>query len=140
MGKVNALVLERAEANFDAALAAANKWAEVGRPIIMATIRLDGDVEDALRPLLGDNTRTFQEAVAYVRDARKALEEMLDGIRSEFLADQMLPQPRDIGADEEWEARDQFSDALDAEVISVRALIKQVEDEDFAAFLKGGRR
>ena len=139
MNAVNILAREQSQAEFEATVAAANKSADVGRPIIMATIRLEGEVEDELRPLLADNARTYHEACGYVRDARKALEEMLDGIRSNFLANQMPPQPP-LGATEQpmGSARP-IRDALDAEVVSVRALIKQVEAEDYEAFLKGRR-
>jgi hypothetical protein len=137
MNAVNALFREQQEAEFADAVAAANEWAKVGKPIILATLRLDDEVESELLKLYdAGHLRDFREAKGIVADARRSLEEMLDGIRDEFLADQMRPQPA-AGDEAAWEARDAFSDALSEEVISVRDLVKQIEREDYDAFIKG---
>jgi hypothetical protein len=139
MGALNTLVREQAEACLESAVVEANKWADVGRPIILATIRMDGDVDDALRPLMADNLRTYREAARIVADARRALEEMLEGIRDDFLADQLPPQPGPGAAEDAWERRDSFADALADVVVSVRDLVKRVEREDYDAFIRGDR-
>lgn len=142
MGAVDALSRETEEASLEAAIEAANQWTLIARPIILATLRLDGVVEEELwelRKMEPDQRRTYDEANGYIQTARRCLDEMLDGIRSEFIADNMPDQPHPDAPDEEWEARDEFSDALESEVVSVKALIKLVEREDYEAFLKGAR-
>lgn len=129
----------RDKVSLEDAVAAANNWALVARPIILATLRLDGIAEDelwTLRKLEPDQRRTYDEANGYIQTARRCLDEMLDGIRDDFLADQRLTCAK---SDEEAEAFDEFNDELEENVVSIKALIKLVEREDYDAFIGGAR-
>lgn len=140
MNAVNTLAREQEEQSLEAATADANKWAEIARPIIITTLRIDQLVEDdlwELRKMEPDQRRTYDEANGHLQTARRCLDEMLDGIRSDFLADQYRSCARN---DDEAEAFEIFNEALDEQVISVKALIRQVERDDYDAFIRGDRK
>lgn len=141
MNAVNALARDQSQADFDARLAAANGWIDTARPIIVAYFKLD-EIDFEIRRDMPDgpgNERTAKEARRYVAKARQELFEMIDGIRCDFLADELPPQPRPGAGEHEWDARDAAADALEAEVISIKDAEEIVEREWNDAFAKGER-
>lgn len=138
MNAVNALFREKQEAELEAAIEAANKWVGVARPIILASIELDR-LDDTLWPLrqMG-RRRDYEEAKSHIASAREELEDMLDGIRDDFLCDQRKSWDRSLGEDE-GEAVDNFNEMLDEATVSVPDCIKQIEREDYAAFIEGDK-
>lgn len=116
----------------------ANGWVSIARPIIRAIFALE-EIEHLLTrerftAEKDSDSRTFKEATGYIAKPQRELREMLDGIRDDFLADEMPPQPSQGAPDSEWEARDEFSDALGESVTSVDQAIKIVTDEHNASF------
>jgi hypothetical protein len=147
MNAVNAIVRDAAEAKALAAVAAADKWLDAARPIILAYFKLD-DIQSELNTAHGlayrnpsYEQRIVREAGGYVAKAREELFGMLEGVRDDFVADQMLPQPaHDVPySDPEWEARDAFSDHVNDETLSVKDAIKRIEREWNEAFSRGER-
>lgn len=111
----------------------ANKWIDVARPIIKAIFALE-EVEHLLtRERLtvekDSDSRTFKEAAGYIAKPQRELHEMLDGIRDDFLCDEMPPQPPSDADDQAWQDRDEWHDALGESVTSVGQAIKIVTDE-----------
>lgn len=109
------------------AIAAANKWVDAARPIIVAYFKLD-DMECELFQAL-DHGRDGKEARGYIREARESLFGMLDGIRDDFIADQLPKQPPQDAPDSAWEERDNFSDELQSDVISITEALNIVSRE-----------
>lgn len=108
------------------AITAANLWTVAARPIVKALFAL----EDADHEILtGCDMRTAREARAVLSKPQSDLREMLEGMRGEFIAEQVPPQPGADAPEAEWDARDEFSDAVEGAVIGVDALIRQMERE-----------
>ena len=134
MGAVNTLLRDQQEARAEAAVEAANKWVDAARPMFMAFFKLD-DINDDLRWCRGIKEPTSadelggREAARHVWKAAKAMREIIAGIRDDFIADQMPPQPASTATEEEWEERDRFSDFVAEEVISVERAEKRMERE-----------
>lgn len=139
---MSALVLDPQQADFMAACERANRWIDTARPIIKAMYAVvDADAPHILPAKIaarGDRRwneprttgeRTYDEAAKHLATAHSGLFEMLDGIRADFLADEMPPQPEPGASDQEWTDRDEFSDALDEAVTSVADAIKQIGNE-----------
>lgn len=120
-----------------------NKWVDHARPIIKAMFAVD----DAARPVtvawldadrgrkfrdpLSWQQRDYDEAKGYIETARKALFDMLDGIRDNFICDECCG----VGdTDDETEAADAYNDWLRAETIAVDQAIRIVTDEHNAGF------
>lgn len=130
-------------ANDPAKLHACNAWINHARPIIKAWLVLD-DAADA--PLFnavvdlnkahkfGDprswQERDYEEARGHIRKAGKELYAMLEGIRDNFICDELAGQSDDPDAQEEADA---FNDWLHGETASVDAAVNLVADEPRAA-------
>lgn len=135
-----ALIEDAREQELAAAVEAANEWQNVGRHIILASLRLMQAVDDDLfdiRHKLNQHS-TWKEASDIINDANENLREMLGSIRDDFLCDQRKSWNNSMSDDEAEEA-DAFNDQLEEAVISVRDLEKIVEREDYEAFLRGKR-
>lgn len=104
----------------------ANLWTVTAAPIVKAIFALEDADSEVLR---GCDLRTAREARAILGKPQRELREMLVGIRDEFLADQLPPQPSADAPEAEWDARDEFADAVAVAVISVDALIRKMERE-----------
>lgn len=119
-----------------AAVEAANKWVDVARPIILASMRLDDQPWSELAHLrrFEGQERTWREAKDILTQAQRDLNDMVEGIRDDFISDQRLGCAK---SDEEAEAFDEFNDELERDVTSVREAIKQVEAEDWNNYLEG---
>ena len=118
------LVADKQEAELAAAVEAANKWQTVARPIVLAMLKMDEVTEETLWPLRERDERgrrDYNEAVKPVRDARRELEQMLDGIRDDFRADNAKSWTTNL-SEAEGEYVDVFNDALDEQVVSAREL------------------
>ena len=126
-------------ANDPAKLLLTNKWVDQARPIIKAMLVLD-DAGDA--PLVqalcathrsihhrGPETwqeRDYRGARKEIAKAGKALFNMIEDIRDNFIADECAG----IGDnDDETQAADEFNDWLTDNTISVNAAIDMVADE-----------
>jgi hypothetical protein len=72
--------------------------------------------------------QTYRYAAEDVAKPQRALHDMLDGIRDDYLADETPPQPR-TEAEQAWADRDEWNDSLAESVTSVAAAIKIVTDE-----------
>lgn len=131
-------VAEPGYANDPAKLTACNAWVDHARPIITAMLMLDDEVDGvllsaAVKAETGRRwsdprswqARDYDEARAEVRGARKALHDMLDGIRDSFISDERVGCYDDPDAQEEADA---FNDWLDAETISVDAAVRSVSE------------
>lgn len=142
MNAVNALLRQTQEDEFAEALAGANRWTEIARPLIMASIELERLAYDTLHAplnkLAGDKAFEFvrddmaKEAIGHVETAQGAIDEMLGDLRDAFIADFSKPWSQNLTEDE-GEAVDQFNEALAEEVTSVDAFVKTVEREDYEA-------
>ena len=133
------LVADKQEAELAAAVEAANKWQTVARPIVLAMLKMDEVTEETLWPLRERDERgrrDYNEAVKPVRDARRELEQMLDGIRDDFRADNAKSWTTNL-SEAEGEYVDVFNDALDEQVVSARDFVKRVEREEYDAWLQG---
>ena len=133
------LVADKQEAELAAAVEAANKWQTVARPIVLAMLKMDEVTEETLWPLRERDERgrrDYNEAVKPVRDARRELEQMLDGIRDDFRADNAKSWTTNL-SEAEGEYVDVFNDALDEQVVSARDFVKRVEREEYDALLQG---
>ena len=133
------LVADKQEAELAAAVEAANKWQTVARPIVLAMLKMDEVTEETLWPLRERDERgrrDYNEAVKPVRDARRELEQMLDGIRDAFRADNAKSWTTNL-SEAEGEYVDVFNDALDEQVVSARDFVKRVEREEYDAWLQG---
>lgn len=136
MNAVNAMLRDQQEAELAAAVVAANEWLNLARPIIMATFKLE-DLE--LEITRGSSFRhhdhgyrTLSEARGYIESAREKLNEMLEGIRDDFLADNSKRWMRDL-PEAEGDAIDAFNDALGEETLTIAQAVKIVESEWNAA-------
>jgi len=107
------------------AIAKANLWTATGQPIVKATFALDDTAWDVRH---NTDIRTGSEASGYIHKARNMLLEMLDGIRDEFLCDERRSCFSEMQESEIADV-DAWNDELDESVVSVEALIKQMEDE-----------
>lgn len=126
-------------ANDPAKLRACNKWVDHARPIIKAMFVLedaaDGPLLSALveagkggsirRPVTWQE-RNYRDARDEIKKARRALYDMLDGIRDNFICDEMAGQSDD--PDEQEEA-DAYNDWLAESTVSVDAAIRAVARE-----------
>lgn len=139
MNAVNAMLRDQQEAKLEAAVAAADKWLDLARPIILASFKLD-DLESEITrgcSYPGDHRATIlREAAAYLCKASGKLQDMLDGIRSDFIADESLSWSKDLSEDA-GDAVDAFNDALSDETLTVKDAIKRVENEWNEAFRRG---
>lgn len=139
---MHTIVLDKQQAAFMAAAERAEKWIETARPIILAMFAVeDASGEHLFQAKIkarGDrrydapkttDERTYEEAQSCLATAYTCLFEMLDGIRSDFLCDEMLPQPKPDASEQDWTDRDEFSDGLDGCVTSVADAIKQIGKE-----------
>jgi hypothetical protein len=108
------------------AIAQANLWTAAAAPIVKAIFALE-DAEYEVRA--GCDARTWDEVRPILGKPQRELREMLDGIRDNFLSDQMLPQPSRDASDDAWDARDAFQDELERSVTTVDALIRKMERE-----------
>lgn len=116
----------------------ANKWVDVARPIIKAMFALD-EAEHLLRreghsAERQSDARTFKEAAGEVSRSQRDLNDMLDGIRDDFLCDEMPPAPSSEADEQAWADRDEWHDALGEAVTSVDQAIKIVTDEHNRSF------
>ena len=145
---MSALVLDTAEAELDAAVERANQWVDTARPIIKS-MNIIGDTGDYpilnmlvhdTRPRVGKNQtsrqryneNTWREARGYVTKAIDSLYEMLDGIRSDFIADENRVWSKGQ-TEAEQDAADAFNEALPDRVITVAAALTMIEAERLAA-------
>lgn len=133
-----ALIEDARNDELAAAVAAANEWQNVGRPIIKASLAVLR-ASDEITPLFEHRRRDYHEANDAIEAAQTTLLEMLEGIRDDFLCDQRKSWSRDL-KDDEAEEIDAFNDELEEAVVSVRDLEKVVEREDYDAYLRGERR
>lgn len=135
MNAVNAMLREQQEADLDTAVAAANKWVDLARPIIVTMFKIEDMASEIVAGSSFDPRdhayRTLRDAKDEVWNAFGALNKMLDGIRDDFIADQRKTCGR---TDEETEAFDAFNDALEGEVISEAEAVKMVAREWNDAF------
>lgn len=144
MNAVNALLRDQQEAELAAAVAAANEWVTAARPIIFASFKLD-ELAGDLRSKAYDageykhiRTGVYSEAQRYVEKAFEKLDEMLPGIRDDFISDNSkswspsLPEP-------DGHAVDEFNDALSEETISVETAVKLAEIAWNEAYREGTR-
>jgi hypothetical protein len=125
-------------------LRACNKWVDHARPIILSMLVLDDEADGPLIRAVVDagkdrrwrdpepwQVRDYREARAEVAKARKALYDMLDGIRDNFISDERCG----IGdTDAETEAADEFNDWLGEHTISVDQAVQIVNAEQNAAY------
>lgn len=116
----------------------ANKWIDVARPIIKAMFELE-EIEHVLNRARFDaqrecDQRTFKEAASCLARPQREWNEMLDGIRSDFLADETPPQPSQDADEQAWQDRDEWTDALGESVTSVEQAVKIVTDEHNRSF------
>lgn len=138
---MHTIVLDKQQAAFMAACERADKWIDAARPIIKTMFAIEDasgeHLFEAKIAARGDRRydapkttgeRTYEEAQSYLATAHTCLFEMLDGIRADFLADEMLPQPT-TDDEQAWTYRDEFSDALDEAVTSVDDAVKQIGKE-----------
>lgn len=119
-------IAQPAAQTLDEAIAAASLWTVSAAPIVRAIFALQ-DVSWDLRRQCDDRTGD-----AASKEVGKALAELcgvLDGIRSDFVCDQLPPQPAPDAPDSEWQERDAFQDDVDGSTISVAAFVKQMELE-----------
>jgi len=133
-----ALIEDQQNAELAAAVEAANEWQKVGRPIIRASLAVSR-ASDEITQLFEHRRRDYHEASDAIEAAQTTLLEMLEGIRDDFLCDQRKSWNNSL-SDDEAEAADAFNDALEEEVISVSALEKTVEREDYEDYIRGARR
>jgi hypothetical protein len=125
-----------------AAVEATDKWLDAARPIIKAYFALD-DLSNDLRFTRGldkpgdYDSRIGREASSYVHDAAENLREMLDGIRSDFIADAIHPYPASDASEAEHDAYAEFEIYVTDETLSVANAIKRVEAEVWDAFVNG---
>ena len=124
----------------DEAVAAANLWTVTARPIVKAIFAVD----DAAYPITHERlrdphgydsytrmspaARDWQAAQDIITKAKLALEDMLPGIRDNFMCDNYRSTPLDA-TDAECDVIGEFNDDLEREVQSVAAFIKQMERE-----------
>ncbi len=126
-------------ANDPAKLAKCNAWVEHARPIILAMLMLDDEVDSVLlrAKIDADKDRRWNEPVSWqardydeargeVKGASKALFAMLDGIRDNFICDEMVGVYDNPDAQEEADA---FNDWLHAETIGVDAAVNRVAED-----------
>lgn len=104
----------------------ANAWSVAARPIVKAIFALEDAEGEVLR---GCDLRTYREAKPILCAPQRELRELLVGMREEFIADQMPPQPSSDAPEAEWDARDQFQDELEREVVTVDALVAKMVRE-----------
>lgn len=109
-----------------AAIEQANLWTVAAAPIVKAIFALE-DADDLV--LRGCDERTAREARSILAKPQRELREMLAGIRDEFLADQLPPQPGPDASEAEWDARDEFHDEVCRDVTTVEGLIRKMERE-----------
>lgn len=131
MNAVNALFREEQEAKIADALAAAGEWTDVARAVIRARCAIlaaAGDLDSKGYRHEADRS-TYREASAAITEAARELEQMLDGIRDNFIADQRRSVLSGM-SEAEIESVDAFNDVLDEETMSVRDVLKLVERED----------
>lgn len=108
------------------AIAAASLWTLAARPVVQAMFALD-DVDWTLAQ--GCDRSTYGEAKDIIAKPRKQLLELVEGIRDNFLSDQLPPQPSPDAPDSEWDARDEFQAEVEAGVPTVAAFVRQMELE-----------
>lgn len=140
MNAVNALVRDQQEAHLDTAVAAANKWVDLARPIIIASFKLDDLESEIVRGTSFDSRdhryRTLAEAARSVCKARRELDAMLESVRDDFISDNTRAWERGL-SEAESDAVDAFNDALSEETIGLADAVKMVEREWNEAFAKG---
>lgn len=108
------------------AIAAASLWTLAARPVVRAIFALE-DVDFTLAQ--GCDRATYGEAKDIIAKPRKQLLELVEGIRDNFLSDQLPPQPGRDAPDTEWDARDEFQAEVEAGVLTVAAFVRQMELE-----------
>lgn len=144
MGAVNAMLRETQEAELAEAVAAANRWTDIARPLILASIEMERLAYDTvyapLGKLDGDKSFTFlrddaaEEARKLIERAAYDLNPIIESLRDNFIADYSKSWSRDL-TEEEGDAVDEFNEALAAEVVSVVDFVKRVEREDYERFM-----
>lgn len=139
MNAVNAMLRDKQEAKLEAAVEAADQWLDLARPIIMAMFKLDDLESEVTRGCSypGDHrSRVLREGAGYISKAAANLQDTLDGIRGDFVADNSKSWSRDL-PESEGDAVDAFNDALSDETLSVKDAIKRVEAEWNDSFAMG---
>lgn len=111
----------------DEAITAASLWTVAAAPVVRAIFALE-DVSWDLRRHCDD--RTGEAASKEVGKALSELRDLLAGIRSDFVCDQLPPQPARDAPDSEWQERDEFQDDVEGSTISVATFVKQMEQEE----------
>lgn len=138
MNAVNTLLRTDQEASFYAAVERADAWLDLARPIIVASLKLEDIEADIVRGSSFDYKdaayRTLSEGRRYVTEARQQLEQMLEGIRDDFIADERKTDARNEAEAEDF---DNFNDGLDGEVLTVANAVKRIEREWNDAFAAG---
>ena len=122
------------------AIANANKWVDVARPIIQAWIIADGAFMPVMKAQMADPTnfkrssewsfpmREWRMATKVIDKARDELYDMLAGIRDNYRCDYCMSQP-ESNSDEEWDTVEAFNEELERSMIGVDAAVRMVEDE-----------
>lgn len=122
------------------AIAQASDWVRVAKPVILAYFAMD-EIDSALRSAAydfrgdkrwnepkGHEERTMDEARAELRPSMANLMLIVEGIRDNFICDATPQHPS--GDDEaEWDAHEEFREALEAGVPGVVATVKKIGDE-----------
>lgn len=106
------------------AIEAANHWIVTARPVIEAYLRLD-EIEGDLRRQCDERTAGSAYPIAY--KAGRALFEVIEGVREEFVCDHSRSGLTEM-TDAEWEEVEEFNDELCRSVVSVQHAIKIVGD------------
>lgn len=109
--------------SIDIAIQRANQWQTVAKPIIAAMFALDDAACDVRQ---STDRRTGEEARGYIMAAYERMKGMLDGIREEHRCDHCM-ELRSEMTEPEGDAVEAFNDTLDAGMMTVAALVAQME-------------
>lgn len=109
--------------NIADAIAKANQWLITARPIIAAYYGLDQIDADLI---CGCDERTSRDARQPVERCMSKMLDLIEDIRSEAIADQWW-HASDNADEAEWDAVEEFNDALTAAVPTVAWALKNVE-------------
>ncbi|WP_293921086.1 hypothetical protein [Sphingobium sp. UBA5915] len=99
----------------------ANQWVASAAPVIRAWLGLYATEHD----LCEADKRTFEKAWPIIEKASASLYAIIEGVREEAICDHSMIGLSEM-TDAQWDAVEEFNDALRHDVISVAAAIKKV--------------
>jgi hypothetical protein len=109
----------------EAAAEKAGNWLVTAKPVIRAMIALfDMDANE----LSGCDPRTFDAAWPHIEKAATRLHQQIEDIREEAICDHSVSGTSEM-TEAEWDAVEEFNDALRRDVVSVAMAIRIVRSE-----------